>query len=62
MTNGQIFDFLIDLRRRLKTLSHCRVCDIAECVCSTCVFVSAFLLPTAYLYVIDCDVILFTFN
>ena len=38
------------------------MCDIAECVCSTCVFVSAFLLLTAYLYVIDSDVILFTFN
>ena len=38
------------------------MCDVTECVCSTCVFVSAFLLPTAYLYLIASDVILFTFN
>jgi len=62
VANGQTFEFSIDLRRRLITLSLYRVCDVTECVSSTCVFVSAFLLPTAYLYVKASDVILFTFN
>ena len=45
----------------LTPLSHCRVCDITDCVCSTCVFVSDFLnMPTTHLYVKASDMILFS--
>ena len=39
VANGQNFDFPIDLHRcPYKTVTlHCRVRDITECVCSTCV-------------------------
>ena len=55
------FNIPVDLRRRPYNTVTTQY-DVTECVCNTCVFVSAFVLSTAYLYVIASEVILFTFN